>query len=177
MHAIRPPTRGAKRSRAARRNDYSPRWHGVIDRSIGISRGMAVKEFTMFVSRDVRNTIAPFISRINETGLSLSNLLRERLQRLFYRTARISLLISRSIGRSNLSDLYRSTREKKERQFRGRRRRRRRRRLETSRECDTRNHNGNYLSPVRFRIGREKIHSPVLGTTFTVLSVVIIRTA
>lgn len=172
MHAIRPPTRGAKRSRAARRNDYSPRWRRVIDRSIGISRGMAVKEFTMFVSRDVRNTIVPFISTINETGLSLSNLLRERLHRLFRRTARISLLISRSIGRSNLSDLYRSTRESKERQFR-----RRRRRLETSRECDTRNYNGNYLSPVRFRISREKIHSPVLGTTFTVLSVVIIRTA
>lgn len=137
---------------------------------------MAVKEFTMFVSRDVRNTIAPFTSTINETGLSLSNLLRERLQRLFRRTARISLLISRSIGRSNLSDLYRSTREKRERQFGGRRRRRRRR-LETSRECDTRNHNGNYLSPVRFRISREKIHGPILGTTFTVLSVVIIRTA
>lgn len=134
---------------------------------------MAVKEFTMFVSRDVRNTIAPFTSTINETGLSLSNLLRERLQRLFRRTARISLLISRSIGRSNLSDLYRSTREKRERQFGGRRRRR----LETSRECDTRNHNGNYLSPVRFRISREKIHGPILGTTFTVLSVVIIRTA
>lgn len=133
---------------------------------------MAVKEFTMFVSRDVRNTIAPFTSTINETGLSLSNLLRERLQRLFRRTARISLLISRSIGRSNLSDLYRSTREKRERQFG-----RRRRRLETSRECDTRNHNGNYLSPVRFRISREKIHGPILGTTFTVLSVVIIRTA
>lgn len=133
---------------------------------------MAVKEFTMFVSRDVRNTIAPFTSTINETGLSLSNLLRERLQRLFRRTARISLLISRSIGRSNLSDLYRSTREKRERQFGGRRRR-----LETSRECDTRNHNGNYLSPVRFRISREKIHGPILGTTFTVLSVVIIRTA
>lgn len=137
---------------------------------------MAVKEFTMFVSRDVRNTIAPFTSTINETGLSLSNLLRERLQRLFRRTARISLLISRSTGRSNLSDLYRSTREKRERQFGGRRRRRRRR-LETSRECDTRNHNGNYLSPVRFRISREKIHGPILGTTFTVLSVVIIRTA
>lgn len=134
---------------------------------------MAVKEFTMFVSRDVRNTIAPFTSTINETGLSLSNLLRERLQRLSRRTARISLLISRSIGRSNLSDLYRSTREKRERQFGGRRRRR----LETSRECDTRNHNGNYLSPVRFRISREKIHGPILGTTFTVLSVVIIRTA
>lgn len=134
---------------------------------------MAVKEFTMFVSRDVRNTIGPFISTINETGLSLSNLLRERLQRLFRRTARISLLISRSIGRSNLSDLYA---RKKERQFGGRRRRRRRR-LETSRECDTRNHNGNYLSPVRFRISREKIHSPILGTMFTVLSVVITRTA
>lgn len=136
---------------------------------------MAVKEFTMFVSRDVRNTIGPFISTINETELSLSNLLRERLQRLFRRTARISLLISRSIGRSNLSDLYA---RKKERQFGGRRGRRgRRRRLETSRECDTRNHNGNYLSPVRFRISREKIHSPILGTMFTVLSVVIIRTA
>lgn len=133
---------------------------------------MAVKEFTMFVSRDVRNTIGPFISTINETELSLSNLLRERLQRLFRRTARISLLISRSIGRSNLSDLYA---RKKERQFGGRRGRRRR--LETSRECDTRNHNGNYLSPVRFRISREKIHSPILGTMFTVLSVVIIRTA
>lgn len=80
---------------------------------------MAVKEFTMFVSRNVRNTIAPFISTINETGLSLSNLLRERLHRLFRRTARISLLISGSIGRPNLSDLYRSTREKRERQFGG----------------------------------------------------------